>query len=112
MTCAMTKKKGEVIYPAEWLNRTGLEDQIFADEPFPGVGLRTDDLDVPPYSSFFKSAPKALPPDGAGGLDSPPVIQPATVRYRHAERVEAVVEFLSLVGALLAILTLFVAVAT
>ena len=112
MHCAATKTKGEVIYPAQWLNRTGLEEKIFADEPFPGCGLRTEDLDVPPYSSFFKSAPAAPPQRGAGGLDSAPVVQPAPVRYRHAKRVEAVVEFLSLVGALLAVLALFVAVAT
>lgn len=111
MTCATLKKKAEVIYPPQWLNRTGLEEQIF-DEPFPGVGLRTDDLDVPPYSSFFKSAPKALPPAGAGGLDSPPVVQPAPVRYRHAKRVEAVVEFGSFCLAFFAILALLVAVAT
>lgn len=77
MTCAMTKKKGEVIYPAEWLNRTGLEDQIFADEPFPGVGLRTDDLDVPPYSSFFASPESPPSPGAKSGLDVANSVQPA-----------------------------------
>lgn len=40
MTCAMTKTKGQVVYPQQWMNRTGFEEQIFADEPFPGAGFR------------------------------------------------------------------------
>lgn len=76
MTCATLKKKAEVIYPPQWLNRTGLEEEIF-DEPFPGVGLRTEDLDVPPYSSFFASPEPPPSPGAKSGLDVANSVQPA-----------------------------------
>lgn len=109
MTCAMTKTKGEIVYPSQWMSRTGLEEQIFADEPFPGVGLRTEDLDVPSFESF---APKESPPSkGASGLGTRQTLtQPATVRYVHAKWVQAAVEFGSFSFALAVILALLIAV--
>lgn len=106
MTCAMTKTKGEVVYPPQWMNRTGLEEQIFADEPFPGVGLRTEDLDVPSFESFAPMAPLV----GASGLAPIPDGQPATVRYVRARRIESLVEFGSFCLAFFAILALLIAV--
>lgn len=38
---------GQVLYPASWSKRTPLEEQLFDDVPFPGIGLRTENLDCP-----------------------------------------------------------------
>ena len=109
MSCATSKKAPKVvIYPPQWLDRTGLEEQIF-DDPFPGVGLRTEDLDVPTFSSFSASRP-APPTSGAESGLGAATPQPATIQYRRARLLERAVEFGSFCLALVAVVALLIAV--